>query len=365
MRFLVVKFDDLGGVLTITPALRALREAFPQATIDVLLTARAVPVLEGSPLVDRLLPFDKFRYDTPWRAFTPGSLRAVLDLCRGLRARRYDVLLLCHHLTTRWGTLKFAALVLASGAPRRIGLDNGRGWFLTDRVPDQGFGACHEAEYWLALAACAGADGRPRPLENTYSPADAAMAARLLEPVHRPTVAIHPGSGRYSLARRWPADRFARLADRLVEAYRARIVLVGGPEEQELGETVAGLMRTAPLNLVGRTTVKQLAALLARVDLFIGNDSGVMHLAAAVGTPVVAIFGLSNHRAWGPYDGAGGKRHTVVRVDLPCSPCFYRGHRLGWREGCATRDCLDLISPEMVVAAAARYLRPFLSGSPG
>ena len=132
-------------------------------------------MLEGSDLVDRLVPFDKFIFDRPARA--AWALPAAVTLGRRLREQRYDTLLLFHHLTTVFGTAKYAALALASGAPVRAGLDNGRGRFLTHRAEDCGFGERHEVDYWLAVAGAIGATN-PRPrLEMPISP-DQRAAAR-------------------------------------------------------------------------------------------------------------------------------------------------------------------------------------------
>jgi heptosyltransferase-2 len=111
----------------------------------------------------------------------------------------------------------------------------------------------------------------------------------------------------------------------------------------------------AGIDLTGQTTMGQLGAVLEGCDAFVGNDSGVMHIAAAVGTPVVALFGPSNYRAWGPWDPGG--RSVVVSADLPCLPCFYRGHELGTPEGCPNRSCLQLITVEQVVDAVQRAVR--------
>jgi len=166
-------------------------------------------------------------------------------------------------------------------------------------------------------------------------------------------VAIHPGSGGYSLARRWSAEGFARVADALVERCGARIILVGTPADGV--SQVATLMRAEAMNLEGKTNLKQLAAILKRCDLFIGADSGVMHLAAAVGTPLVAIFGPSNYCAWGPWPRDG--RHIILRADLPCSPCSYVGYSVGQREGCQAMTCMEAITPEMVLGAAESLLQ--------
>ena len=348
LTILVVKLSDIGDVLTATPALRALRESFPTARLEALVPPNSAPVLAESPLVDDVIVFDKFQYDRPIDALRPYSLADLLRFARGLRRRRYDCLVILHHLTTRWGTLKYAALALTSGAKARVGLDNGRGWFLTHRVRDGGFGARHEVEYWLDVVGTIGAVTEDTSLEMAVGENDQIPMTN----DRCPLVAIHPGSGGYSLARRWDPERFARVADALVERHGARIVLVGAPADGV--SQVASLMRSEAVNLEGKTTLGQLAAILKRCDLFIGADSGVMHLAAAVGTPLVAIFGPSNHRAWGPWPRDG--RHIILRADLPCSPCSYVGFSVGQREGCEAMTCMKAVTPEMVLKAAVELL---------
>src|SRR6266571_4477005 len=141
-RILVVKLADLGDLLTATPALRALRLRFPTAQIDALVTPNSAVVLSGLDSVDSAVAFDKFVFDRQRDVL--GSLPTALALGRQLRAERYDALVLLHHLTTAFGVAKYAALSLASGAPIRAGLDNGRGRFLTHRAADDGFGERHE-----------------------------------------------------------------------------------------------------------------------------------------------------------------------------------------------------------------------------
>ncbi|HEY8692510.1 MAG TPA: glycosyltransferase family 9 protein, partial [Chloroflexota bacterium] len=168
-------------------------------------------------------------------------------------------------------------------------------------------------------------------------------------------IALHAGGGTYSLARRWPAECFAEVGRRLAQSTGARLVLVGTETDREPHEALARPLGSLALNLTGQTSIKETAAVLRRCRLLVSNDSGAVHLAVAAGTPVVAIFGPSNDHAWGPYPAA---EHRVVRASLPCSPCFYSGKRLGTPEGCATRDCLQLVTPDMVLAAAEELLAP-------
>lgn len=170
---------------------------------------------------------------------------------------------------------------------------------------------------------------------------------------------MHPGSGGYSTARRWAPERFAQLADTLFHDAGGQLILMGGPEETELHQQIMSLMRSEmPVrSFAGKGNIRVAAAILEQADLFVGNDSGLMHMATAVGTPTVGIFGLTNSEAWGPYiGGVPGKQAVVVKLNLPCMPCFYRGHDLGTPEGCMTRDCLAMLGVDPVATAARRLL---------
>ena len=357
-RILVVKLADIGDVLTSTPALRALRETYPEARIDVLVTPNSAAALRGSTLVDELIVFDKFQFDRPIDAFRPTAMIASTRLAWRLRRARYDVVLILHHLTLRFGRLKYAALAFATGAKILAGLDNGHGWFYNRRATDAGFGAHHEVEYWLCVAGTIGAGTDDLRLEAPHSSnaetwADELLAEWTAESGDERFAVIHPGSGGYSLARRWPAEQFAQVAEALRERHRMGIVFVGTTDDS-VGELLQHYDGPA-LNLAGKTSLQQLAAILRRADIFVGADSGVMNIAAAAGAPVVAIFGPSNAAAWGPWT-AGLNPSIVVRADLDCQPCTYIGFQVGQREGCATRGCMNAITPEMVLDAAHSLL---------
>jgi len=347
-RFLIIQLADIGDLILSTPAISALRAVHPDAQIAVLTTKHAAPILDAR-LVDEVITFDKHTFDSPKAMLQPANAVALLKLAGRLRRGRYDTLLFFHHFTTRFGTLKFAGLSLASGARRRIGLDNGHGFFLTERITDEGFGAQHQAQYWLDVVARVGASNAPRPAEVATDTSD--VGARHALPLqNHPLIALHAGSGGFSLARRWEAEKFAAVADALIEQHNAQIVLVGGKVDDS--PAVIAAMTHTPLDLTGKTTLPELAGFLKECDLFIGADSGVLHLAAAAGTPVVAVFGPSNAAAWSPW----GVPQTLVRSAPECSPCSYVGHELGLRNGCAARTCMRMVTPAQVIAAAERML---------
>ncbi len=354
-RYLIVQLADIGDLVLSTPALAALREAHPGAYITLLTTAHSAPVVDGTGLVDKIITFDKHTFDSPKALLNPHNLRKALSLARQLHRGKYDATVFFHHFTTRFGALKFAALAWSAASKRRIGLDNGNGWFLTERLPDDGFGAKHQAQYWLDVVGLLGAKSAPRPAvvkikSNDLGRGD--LAGRPYLSGGPPRVVIHPGSGGYSLARRWDAEKFAAVADRLHEECGAQMVLVGSAGDDT--NAVKTAIKTPPIDLGGQTSLAQLAVVLRAADLFIGADSGVMHIAAAVGTPVVAIFGPSNPDAWGPWTPGG--KSIVVRSAPECSPCSYVGHGVGLRHGCAARTCMRMVTVEDVMAAARALL---------
>ncbi len=358
-RILVVKLASLGDLLLATPALRALRLRYPDARIDVLTTDGSTSLLRESPHVDAFITLNKYAFDEPLAA--AGRLdpaRKALHLGRRLRATRYDAALLLHHLTLRFGRLKYRALLEAIGARCSVGLDNGWGRYLDVRVPDYGFGWRHEVEYNLAAAEAVGASlaSADREVRVADLGWDNIVWAPMLDP---PLIALHPGSGSYSVARRWPAQRWAELAHELREHHGAVITLLGGPDERAVLDEIGERMHRPEWLRISDAPGKprMLAQTLSRCALLVANDSFPMHLAAAVGTPVVAVFGPSNARAWGPYAPNRPDMTAVVRrTDLQCSPCFYRGRALGTPQGCAARPCLTELPLQPVLEAARRLL---------
>ncbi|HFB52085.1 MAG TPA: glycosyltransferase family 9 protein [Anaerolineae bacterium] len=352
-KILVVKLADLGDVLTATPALRALRRRYPHAEIDVLLTRHTVAALAHFSAVDNLIPSDNFRFFALRDALKPALAAEAWRTLRRIRQKKYDAVVILHHLTTRAGAAKYAAIARASRAKIVAGLrpPGNRGRFLTHSAPDGGFGFRHEIDYWLAVVGLLGAASDDREMAMAVSPADETWAAETVRTIagNRPLAVIHPGSGGFSTGRRWAAENFAAVADALIERGLA-VALVGTAGDGT--DAVRAAMAGNPIDLTGKTTLHQLAALLRRAALFIGGDSGVTHLAAASSVPLVSIFGPTNAAAW----GARGAKRVVLRADIPCAPCAYVEHSVGLRHGCAAKTCLKLITPAQVTRAAFALL---------
>lgn len=355
-RILAIKLADLGDLLLCEPAFRSLRTAFPSARIDVLTNPSSVAVLDliGHDL--RAMPFPKHLFDAVSGFIKPGAQMQAAQLAVVLWRARYDRVVVLHHLPTGFGARKFAALVRATGCRYVAGLNNGRGTFLSHPVVDRGFGYQHEAAYMRDVAVAAGG----APVEHVPIVAvpqldddSAALPARY--------AAIFPATGPFSRAREWPAERYGQIAVNLRD--RGIVpVLVGGDDARDAAATIRSIEPTA-IDLSNRTSLPQLASVLSNAQLVIGGDSFVGHLAAAVGTPVVSIFGPSNADAWRPAGSvdanvAATPAHSslVVRHGLPCEPCIYTGYRLGRPAGCPDRTCLKLVTTADVERAVASVL---------
>jgi ADP-heptose:LPS heptosyltransferase len=344
-RVLLMRLERIGDLLMILEAISDARAAWPDAEIDLAVGSWNVPIARLIPEISRLEVAD-----APWlaRPESPASHAALINRAREWRRRRYDV------VVNFEPDIRSNLLAWISGAPRRYGYwTGGGGAFLTDATPY--VPASHVSVNARQLVARAA--GRPEPVAPRLSgirvippPAADAAAARLLAGRRGPFIGVHASGGRES--KQWHLDRFAAVARRLAESRGATIVLTGTPADRPLVDTVRrGLDGVPVIDAGGALELPELGALLARLDLFITGDTGPMHLAAAVGTPLVALFGPSNPLRYGPL----GTRQRVLRIDLPCSPCGRvrlppercRGH---------VPDCLDGIAVETVVRAALELL---------
>lgn len=334
-RILVLQIGAIGDTLFAIPALRALRRSYPTATIAVLASPRAGDVLRGIPYIDLL------------RVCPSGLdlLRAVLefrqmefDLAVGLSNQGSWLAPLC-------GTpLKagFPSPLLALAEPGAI-----------KELP-----SAHVVEYCLAvvrkLGAAAGEEGRD--LEIWLAAGERECSESFLAAHHlkEPIVAIHPG-GRYFQFKRWPVKRYAELADGLAEC-SASTVMVGGPEDIELAATITRAARSSPVLAAGKLRLKETAALLSRCQLFIGNDSAPLHLAAAVKTPTIGLFGPTSPAQFSPF----GPEHAVIYKAFPCSPCFrFLGGLWQYWPKCPRAHCMEAITVREVLETAQKKLARF------
>jgi heptosyltransferase-3 len=345
-RALVVKLRHHGDVLLAAPVLGALKAHAPNAEIDALVYADTAPMLAGHPALDQLYVVGR-----AWRK-QPPHLRLLAEwrLFSALRARRYDLIV---HLTEhpRGATLARTLGARYSVAPAAAG--RGRYWArsFTHLYPLLANGSRHQVELNLDALRRIGVQPSAEQRRVQFVPgeaADARVAALLAEHglKERGFVHMHPASRwRFKC---WPAGSSAELIGRLAQA-GMRVVLTAAPEEDELRlvAEIERLARGAPLNIAGKLSIKELGALTARARLFVGVDSMPMHVAAALGTPTVALFGPSGEREWGPWRVL----HRVVTSGHPCRPCG--------NDGCGggkVSECLTLLAVDQVHDAVRELL---------
>ncbi len=325
----------VGDAVLTLPALDALDRRFPRAEIVVLGRPWVAGLFGGQRGVDRVLTYES--------AGAHRGLGGRWALGRHLREEGFDVAVLFPN------SLDSALVVWLAGIPCRVGYPTeGRRPLLTHPVPAaDGAAQRHQVFRYLALARALGGQGEPLP-HLAVRPAAMEEADRLLaecggEP-HTTWIAVNPGSV-YGSAKRWPAERFAAAADRIAARWQARILLVGSSREAGVIEAVARAMRQPAAVLGGRMDIAVLPALLRRVRLLLTNDTGAMHVAAAVATPVIAVFGPTDVEATGPL----GPRCRSVRTPVPCSPCLLRECPIDHR-------CMTGVTVEQVVSAAEELL---------
>ena len=314
MRILVIQTAFLGDIVLTTPLFRELRRVHPTASLWVVTTGIGRRLLGGSPEIDRLLVLEK-RWDRT-------GIRSTVDLLRELAGESFDVAIAAQR------SVRTGLMVRLSGAPLRVGFAGAPGtWAYNRRVAWRA--NQHAVQRYLDLAAALGAepakaDRRPR---LTIDPAADRRVRELLRTRTAPDggelFCLAPGSARAT--KRWVPEGYAEVltAARLL-GYQP--VLIGSPDERELCEQIASLAGERAPVLAGRTDVRELVALLARARVLVGNDSGAAHVASAVGTPVVSIFGATSP-AMG-YVAHGSRTRVVEHPSLGCRPCSPRGGRV-------------------------------------
>jgi heptosyltransferase II len=340
MRILIRATNWVGDAIMALPALRIVRQRFPESEIAIVARPYVADIYRDQQICDRLIPYDP-----------QGSHAGFFGrerLASELRTMKFDVALLLQN------AFDAAWLAWRANIPERIGYArDGRGFFLTKAVPvpRRGEIPAHEKFYYLELLRRAGwldsvldeklieliiPDEKRRSAEEFLTKSGARRGVL--------RIAIGAGAA-YGSARCWPPSRFAELANRLHSQADADVFLFGTAAESAVSNAISAEMRRPPVDLTGKTAIADLPALLSQCHLFIGNDSGAMHVAAAVGLPVVAVFGPTDPHGTAPVT----PRCTIVQEKPYCSPCFLRR--------CPTdHRCMKQVTTDMVETAARSWL---------
>lgn len=336
MKILFIKLSAIGDVAQTLPALEAIKKLYPESEITWVVEEAAAGILEGHPLIDRLLVSRR----KVWMRMllnpvkTVGGIGDMIRFIRELRGIRYDIAI------DFQGLFKSGMLIGLAHAKRKIGFDRTRELshlFLNERLPAYDVEK-HALERYLDVARALGARDPSSacmlPIERELP--EIRKKIETMNSPGRPLVVINP-MARWN-TKLWPERKFAELADRLVKDRNAAVIFTGSREDRPVIDRILAMMSGSAVNWAGDTTLKELAALASLSSLFITTDTGPMHLAAAAGATVLALFGPTAPWRTGPY----GQSHVVVRTGIGCSPCYKKRCKIGVR-------CMEEISVEEVM----------------
>ncbi|OGW05814.1 MAG: lipopolysaccharide heptosyltransferase II [Nitrospinae bacterium RIFCSPLOWO2_02_FULL_39_110] len=331
----------IGDVMLSLPAISVVREVFPSINISALIKSSLSPLIEGNPDINEII------------SFSPETMSVYerLKFYRGLKDKNFDSAIL---LTN---SFESALSVYLGGIKNRIGYNSDmRRIFLTESipVPSRKYPRVHQADFYLTLIKAISEARSQKPEARSknvsfYIPEDIQNSIdKFWEEkglsIKSPVIGMNIGAF-YGSAKRWLPERFAEVGDTIYEKLRGEVIIFGSQEEKAVENEIRGKMRYNPISMVGKTTMKSLAAMIKRCHLFITNDSGPMHIAAAVGTPIVAIFGSTDPSETSPLCS----NYKIVRKPVDCSPC--------WKRECPTdHKCMKLIEVSDVMDAVKAML---------
>jgi heptosyltransferase-2 len=321
----------VGDAVLAIPAIRAVRERFPSAEITLMVRPWVAGLFTSASYVDNV-----------WSEEKPQGLSAWTHIMKQLRARKFDLALLLPN------SFESALMMFLGRIPKRVGYaTDGRRWMLTNCIKP-GNKQQHQVHYYLDLVKVLSASVTRPSIEIEATAEERSMARRLLAtegiPARAGFLVLNPGAA-YGSAKRWHEDRFASVADELARDFGMHVVLIGSKNEQPIAEQIRRSIGARSAVLTGKTTLETLIGVLAESSLMITNDSGPMHIAAALGVPTVAVFGSTDDRVTAPY----GPRTRVVKHAVDCSPCLLRECPIDHR-------CMNRVSVEDVCRAARELI---------
>lgn len=346
MNILIVKLSAIGDVIHTLPALNAVRKHYPDASITWLVEEDAAPLVQGHKALDRVLVSKRKRWLKALRSVSfLNTIKEVYGFIKVLRDTRYDMILDFQAL------LKSGILISLARGRRKIGFGKGLEHmehsyiFLNERIPAVDM-EIHALSRAMMLLNAVGIPTKKIEYNLPISNHDRKKIDDLIKQHgisgEKSLIAINPIAKWET--KLWPSEQFAELADMLIDRYDLKIVFTGGIKDYSIIQTIKSSMKGQAINFVGKTTLTELAALYEKAALVISTDTGPMHLAAAIGTPVVALFGPTAPWRTGPY----GKGHQIITAGLECGPCFKRQ--------CEATDCMSKISVMQVFDGVKKML---------
>lgn len=341
-KILIINPFGIGDVLFTTPIIHTIKQALPDIKIGYLCNRRTAYILEDNPFIDYIFVYERDEFIEIRKQSFFIWLKNYLEFLNKIKKARFDVSF-DFSLNTLYGFFSYYA-----GIKERIGYDyKNRGRFLTKKIKLNGFCDKHIVEYYAGLLKFINLDLKYKNLELYIKEVDTRKAEEILlkEGCMRNEflVGVIPGGGRSwgkdSYLKHWPIKNFAQLADKIIENYKAKIIILGDFFEESLAKELKNNMHYKAIDICGKTTIGEFAAILNKMDLVIANDGGPLHMAVALGKKTVSFFGPVDPKVYGPYP-PNDSHHIVLRKNLDCSPC-YRNFRLSPCQ--RDRVCLETI----------------------
>ena len=331
-------------MLLSTPALKALRNSYPQAEISVLVPAEAYEIVRGLSYIDRVFTF-ALEFG---RIVSFGKILRNLKTLLILRKKQFDVAINMRTLVSDRSAKKMKIMLDIIRPGMKIGRDTeGRGYFFDKAIPETDIGTKSEIEYDIEMVKAVGADIVDRTIDFEIDQESIENVDKILKREHVSKdvtlIGVHPG-GRPS--RRWPIENFAKLAEDLPKRIPCKILGTGGKSEIGLVKELVRASRGEVIDLAGKLSIVELGALIRRCNLFVSNDTGPMHMSAIIGTPLVAIFGPGDVAHYDPRNISD--KAVVLYEKVDCAPCA--------KIKCQTMKCLNKINPEEVIEAALGFV---------
>lgn len=344
-KILIVLIAGIGDLVLASRSIRAIRNGFPDAELHLITSTDASPIANNYPYVDKVFafPIRELRKDKSY-------IYDILKVLRVLRKERYSYTVNLHSIGSLRGAVKMGLFFLCLRSEIRIGHDHkGFGLFINKKIPNETFSNRHSSDAMLDIAVYMGGNPDTKGIEiffiekckkkwrHIFLTQDKKNTLRI--------IGINPGGDSYN--RRWNPDHFAILADWLVEKFSSQVILLGGPGEEDISRKIESRTKNRLINLGGKLTLDELAHIISRLTLFVTNDSGPMHIAAAVKTPVVALFGSGNPVLTRPYTSK--EMYRIVQKNTKCMACKNKKF--------TRHTCLESITPEEVFEECKKILQ--------
>ena len=332
---LVIQLAGLGDIVMATPAIEALRRLYPKAKIFLLINSRSADIIRGFPYIDGIFILDR--------------LHDAFTVVPKLRKYRFDTVINLYRLYTFFGAVKMFLLFWMIAGKYWVGRDTDRrGFFYHLKVPEKLSEQRHEIEYKLDIIRALGAKIEDISLSVEYDSLDEEFVKDLLSKrdITEDDILIAINCSTFRPSHNWLVEHYAELADKIIERLKVKVVFLGVERDRNSFNEIKNVMRHEALNFIGIFTVRQFAVFLKRCRVLISPDTGAIHIASAIGTPVVVLCGPSEHKRYRPW--ASKEKAVVITKEVECSPCF--------KYSCRSRKCMSLILPDEVFAAVSMLL---------